>query len=45
LYDYHFNEEENEESVAKLLNINSDDVSDFSSDYFLETVYSVENLY
>ena len=45
LYDYHFNEEENEESVAKLLNINSDDVSDFLSDYFQETAYSVENAY
>lgn len=45
LYDYHFNEEENEESVATLLNINSDEVSDFLSDYFQETAYSVENLY
>ena len=45
LYDYHFNEEGNEESVATLLNINSDEVSDFLSDYFQETIYSVENLY
>jgi hypothetical protein len=45
LYDYHFNEEENEESVATLLNINTDEVSDFLSDYFQETAYSVENLY
>ncbi len=45
LYDYHFNEEENEEIVASLLNIEADEVHDFLSDYFLETAYSVENLF
>ncbi len=45
LYDCHFNEEGNEEAVATLLNISSDEVSDYLSDYFQETAYSVENLY
>lgn len=45
LYDYHFNEEDNEDIVATLLNINSDEVSDFLRDYFFETAYSVENLF
>lgn len=41
----HFNEEDNEEHVATLLNISSDKLSDFLSDDFHETAYSVENLY
>ena len=45
LYDFHFNCEENQDIVATLMNINSDEVSDFLSDYFNETVYSIENLY
>ena len=45
LYDFHFNCEENEDIVATLMNINSDEVSDFLSDYFNDTVYSIENLF
>ena len=45
LYENRFNSEENEEIVAALLNINSDEVSDLIRDYFSETAYSVENLF
>ena len=45
LYDNHFNSEENENIVATLLNINSDEVADLLSEYFHETAYSVENLF
>ena len=45
LYENRFNSEENEEIVAALLNVNSDEVSDLIRDYFSETAYSVENLF
>lgn len=45
LYENRFNSEENEEIVAALLNINSDEVSELIRDYFNETAYSVENLF
>ena len=45
LYENLFNSEENEEIVATLLNVNSDEVSDLIRDYFNETAYSVENLF
>ena len=45
LYDYHFKDEDNLENVVSLLNIESDEIHDFLSDYFHETAYSVENLF
>jgi hypothetical protein len=43
LYDYHFNNITDDDSIISILKVN-DDIEDWVSDYHSQTVFSIESL-